>query len=111
MRIAGEHWHLASDWRCPSRLWAFFLQHWVIHSVSIPTHFAAAPLVLLGSLSRTRMIKVRGRLLGTGKYGKQLFGLIMLAVGVLIATGTDKSLETWVFNQTPDWLTALTTKY
>ena len=72
---------------------------------------AAAPLVLLGSLSRTRMIKARGRLLRTGKYGKQLFGLIMLAVGVLIATGTDKSVETWVLNRTPDWLTALTTKY
>ncbi len=72
---------------------------------------AAAPLVLLGSLSRSRMMKIRGRLLGAGKYGKQLFGLVMLALGVLITTGTDKSLETWVLNQTPDWLTALTTKY
>jgi cytochrome c-type biogenesis protein len=72
---------------------------------------AAAPLVLLGTLSRTRMIKARSGLLSAGKYGKQLFGLIMLTVGVLIATGTDKSLETWVLNQTPDWLTALTTKY
>jgi cytochrome c biogenesis protein CcdA len=72
---------------------------------------AAAPLVLLGSLSRTRMLKVRGRLLSAGKYGKQLFGLVMLALGVLIATGADKSLEAWILDRTPDWLTALTTKY
>jgi cytochrome c biogenesis protein CcdA len=72
---------------------------------------AAAPLVLLGSLSRTRLVAVRGRLLSAGKYGKQLFGLIMVTVGVLIATGTDKSLEAWVLNHTPGWLTALTTKY
>lgn len=72
---------------------------------------AAAPLVLLGSLSRTRMMNARGRLLSTGKYGKQLFGFIMLLVGVLIATGTDKSLEAWVLTRTPDWLTALTTSY
>jgi len=72
---------------------------------------AALPLVLLGSLSRASMMKVRGRLLSAGKYGKQAFGLIMLALGVLIATGTDKALEAWILDRTPDWLTALTTKY
>jgi cytochrome c-type biogenesis protein len=72
---------------------------------------AALPLVLLGSVSRASMMKIRGRLLSTGKYGKQAFGLIMLALGVLIATGTDKSLEAWILDRTPDWLTALTTKY
>src|SRR5277367_2377844 len=41
---------------------------------------AAAPLVLLGSLSRASMLKVRGRLLTAGKYGKQLFGFVMLAL-------------------------------
>lgn len=72
---------------------------------------AALPLVLLGSLSRASMMKVRGRLLNAGKYGKQALGLIMLALGVLIATGADKSLEAWILDRTPDWLTALTTKY
>jgi cytochrome c-type biogenesis protein len=72
---------------------------------------AALPLVLLGSLSRASMMKVRGRLLSAGKYGKQAFGLVMLALGILIATGADRSLEGWILNQTPDWLTALTTKY
>jgi cytochrome c-type biogenesis protein len=72
---------------------------------------AAAPLVLLGSLSRASMMRVRGRLLGVGKYGKQLFGFVLLLLGILIATGTDKSLEAWILNQTPEWLTAVTTHY
>jgi cytochrome c biogenesis protein CcdA len=72
---------------------------------------AAAPLVLLGSLSRIRMMKVRGHLLSAGKYGKQLFGLIMLTLGGLIATGADKALEAWILDRTPEWLTALTTRY
>jgi cytochrome c biogenesis protein CcdA len=72
---------------------------------------AAAPLVLLGSLSRAGMLKVRGRLLSVGKYGKQVFGLVMLVLGVLIATGTDKSVQAWILDRTPDWLTAATTKF
>jgi cytochrome c biogenesis protein CcdA len=72
---------------------------------------AAAPLVLLGFLSRASMMKIRGRLLGVGKYGKRLFGFALLVLGVLIATGADKSLEAWILNHTPEWLTAVTTKY
>ena len=72
---------------------------------------AAAPLVLLGFLSRSSMIRIRGRLVSVGKHGKQLFGFVLLVVGVLIATGVDKSLEAWILNRTPDWLTAVTTKY
>jgi cytochrome c-type biogenesis protein len=72
---------------------------------------AAAPLVLLGGLSRASMMRVRGRLLSVGKYGKQLFGLALLVFGVLIASGADKSLEAWILNRTPEWLTAVTTRY
>jgi cytochrome c-type biogenesis protein len=72
---------------------------------------AAAPLVLLGSMSRAGMMKVRGRLLTGGKYGKQLLGLVILALGVMIATGVDKSFEAWILDHTPGWLTAATTKY
>ncbi len=72
---------------------------------------AAAPLVLLGCLSRASMMRIRGRLLSVGKYGKQLFGFALLVFGVLIATGVDKSLEAWILTRTPEWLTAVTTKY
>jgi cytochrome c-type biogenesis protein len=72
---------------------------------------AAAPLVLLGSLSHASLLRVRGRLSKVGKFGKQLFGLAILVMGVLIATGKDKSLEAWILNQTPAWLTTVTTRY
>jgi cytochrome c-type biogenesis protein len=35
----------------------------------------------------------------------------MVANGVLIATGTDKTLEAWMLDQSPQWLTALTTRF
>jgi cytochrome c biogenesis protein CcdA len=72
---------------------------------------AAAPLVLLGSVSRTRMLAIRGRLLSAGQYGKQVFGVIMILVGLLIATGTDKALETRLLDHSPQWLTELTTRF
>jgi cytochrome c-type biogenesis protein len=72
---------------------------------------AAAPLVMLGSLSRSSLMKVRGRLLSTGKYGKQLFGFVMLVLGILIATGVDKSVESWILDRSPDWLTRMTTRF
>jgi cytochrome c-type biogenesis protein len=72
---------------------------------------AAAPMVLLGSLSRASLTKVRGRLLHAGKVGRQGLGMVMLGLGILIVTGLDKSLEAWVLDRMPDWLTALTTKF
>jgi cytochrome c-type biogenesis protein len=72
---------------------------------------AAAPMVLLGSLSRAGLTKVRGRLLNAGKVGRQGLGMVMLGLGILIVTGLDKSLEAWVLDRIPDWLTALTTKF
>jgi cytochrome c-type biogenesis protein len=72
---------------------------------------AAAPLVVLGSLSRATMMKIRGRLLNAGQLGKQLLGLLMLILGVLIATGADKAVEAWILDRTPDWLTAMTTRF
>ena len=72
---------------------------------------AAAPLVLLGSLSRATLTKVRGRLLNAGKVGKQVLGFVMLSLGVLIATGLDKPVESWVLDRTPVWLTAVSTRF
>ncbi|MEO9191014.1 MAG: cytochrome c biogenesis CcdA family protein [Acetobacteraceae bacterium] len=72
---------------------------------------AAAPLVLLGSLSRASMMRIRGRLLNTGQHGKQILGVILLGLGGLIVTGLDRPLETWILNHTPDWLTLITTKF
>jgi cytochrome c-type biogenesis protein len=72
---------------------------------------AAAPLVLLGSLSRASLMKMRGRLLSGGKYGKQILGVVILSLGVMIATGVDKSFEAWILDHSPAWLTAATTRF
>ena len=72
---------------------------------------AAAPLVALGSLSRTRFVAIRGRLMNAGRYGKQMFGLILVITGSLISTGLDKSFEAWLLDRSPDWLTQLTTRF
>lgn len=72
---------------------------------------AAAPLVVLGSLSRSRFVAIRGRLLSAGHLGKQMFGLLLVGTGILIATGVDRSLEAWLLNHSPEWLTRLTTRF
>ncbi len=35
----------------------------------------------------------------------------MLAVGVPILTGTEKVIEAWLFAMSPEWLTAITTRF
>jgi cytochrome c biogenesis protein CcdA len=72
---------------------------------------AAAPLVALGSLSRARFVAIRGRLLSAGRHGKQVFGLLLVGTGILIATGVDKSLEARILDWSPEWLTRLTTRF
>lgn len=72
---------------------------------------AGTPLVALGSLSRTAIARVRGRMLAAGKYGKSILGGVLLLVGATILSGVDKSIEAWVVNASPEWLTVLTTRY
>jgi hypothetical protein len=49
--------------------------------------------------------------MNAGRYGKQMFGLILVITGSLIATGLDKSFEAWLLDRSPDWLTQLTTRF
>lgn len=72
---------------------------------------AALPLLLLGILSREALMRWRSRLLEGGKAGKTALGLILVAVGLLVATGLDKRLEAILVEASPDWLTQLTTRF
>ncbi len=72
---------------------------------------AALPLMLLGFVSREAMMRWRGRMMETGKVGKTLLGLLLVAVGLLVATDLDKRLETVLVDASPDWLTQLTTRF
>jgi len=40
-----------------------------------------------------------------------LLGVVMLVLGVFIVTGVDKSVEAWILDRTPNWLTTVTTKF
>jgi cytochrome c biogenesis protein CcdA len=70
---------------------------------------AALPLLVLGLLSREAMMAWRGRLLNAGKAGKMALGGLLLALGLMIASGLDKRIETFLVDASPAWLTELTT--
>ena len=72
---------------------------------------AALPIVVLAYVSRGAMLKMRGKLMQAGKTGKMILGVIMMALAVLILSGADKPVETWLVNQSPAWLTQLTTRF
>ncbi len=72
---------------------------------------AALPLLVLGLVSREALARWRWRLAETGKSGKMLLGVLLVAVGLLVATGVDKRVETFLVDVSPQWLTELTTRY
>ena len=72
---------------------------------------AALPLLALGWLSRETMARWRGRLLAAGGGMKSALGLLLLVIGFLIISGTDKTLETFLVDVSPEWLTNLTTRF
>jgi len=72
---------------------------------------AALPLMVLGFVSREAMMRWRGRLMEAGKGGKMLLGVLLVAVGLLVATGADKRIESLLLDVSPQWLTDLTTRY
>ncbi len=71
----------------------------------------AVPLVVLGLASREMMLAWRWRLLSTSSTLKSVLGLLLLASGLLILSGQDKQVEAKLVDLSPDWLTALTTRF
>lgn len=72
---------------------------------------AGIPLVLLGLLSRERMVQLRQRMMAAGKGGKLILGGLLLLVGLAILTGLDKAVESRLVELSPAWLTSLTTRF
>jgi cytochrome c-type biogenesis protein len=50
-------------------------------------------------------------MLSAGYGVKMAFGLLFVAIGVLVLSGLDKTLETALVNASPQWLTDLTTRF
>jgi len=72
---------------------------------------AALPIVILGYLSRTAMMSLRGRLLQAGRAGKVALGSAMLLIAIATISGRDRRAEAWLVNHSPAWLTNLTTRF
>lgn len=72
---------------------------------------AALPIVVIAAISRSALLRVRGKVMQVGKAGKTLMGALMVALALLILTGADKPLESWLVDQSPNWLTQLTTRF
>lgn len=70
---------------------------------------ASLPLAILGSLSQASMLRLRGRLRSAGTAGKTVLGTLFIAIGLLVLTGLDKTLESALLSASPAWLTAFTT--
>ncbi len=72
---------------------------------------AAAPLLVLGTLSREVLLRIRDRLLLTSKGAKAALGVLLILIGLSIVTGIDKRIETYLVDASPQWLTHLTTRF
>jgi cytochrome c biogenesis protein CcdA len=46
-----------------------------------------------------------------GRIGKPLLGVLLVALAILILSGHDRQVETWLVDWSPAWLTALTTRF
>jgi cytochrome c-type biogenesis protein len=72
---------------------------------------AAIPLLILGTLSRERLLAWRGRLSQAGNGVKKAMGAVLAGVGLMILVGWDKRIEAYLVEISPSWLTALTTRF
>lgn len=70
---------------------------------------AAIPLLAIGLLSRAALMRVRGRLVEGGAWGRRVVGAGLLLVGIAVVTGLDHRAEAWLLDASPAALTALTT--
>lgn len=63
----------------------------------------ALPLVLVGYLSGLKLNKVSR----STKYGKNILGVTLVALAVMILTGVDRQLEMLALEVLPDWVTSI----
>jgi cytochrome c-type biogenesis protein len=84
------------------------------HVVATMLAFAvgvSVPLIGFGMLSRQVLQKTRGGLLAAGSRLKAVMGVLLVGLGVLILSHLDKQVETALVEASPEWLTALTTRF
>ena len=72
---------------------------------------AGLPLAVIGSVSRGLFASARGNLLRVGSVGKYLLGGLMMILGLVVLAGWERSLEAYLVEVSPAWLTELTTRF
>jgi cytochrome c-type biogenesis protein len=72
---------------------------------------AALPLAALGLLSREAALRWRSRLMSGSARAKAAFAAVLTAIGVLVLSGLDRRVETLLVDQSPQWLSDLTTRF
>lgn len=72
---------------------------------------AAVPLGAIGTVSARTLSRGRGTLMKAGGVARQLLGLAVILIGLMILTGVDHWLEAYLTQVSPDWLVSLTARY
>jgi cytochrome c biogenesis protein CcdA len=86
----------------------------MLQAATVMTAFgfgASAPLLVLAYGSRQAVLGRRERLKRLSMVAKPVMGLVLAAVGLLVLTGLDKTIETHLTNAMPAWLLDLITRY
>jgi len=71
--------------------------------------FAVIPLIGLGLAGQAFMLRKRASMAKIGAIGRLVMGASLLLIGLLVLSGWDKVVETWLLDISPDWLISLTT--
>lgn len=72
---------------------------------------AAVPLLAIGTIGRTHLVRIRERLGRAGRAGRLLLGGGMIVAGALVLSGLDKVLEILFLELSPAWVTDITTRF
>jgi cytochrome c-type biogenesis protein len=69
----------------------------------------ATVLLVMALATQNLLARWRGRLMSAGARGRQVLGALIVLVGMLILTHSDRYLEAAIVGVLPDWVTNLTT--
>jgi cytochrome c-type biogenesis protein len=69
----------------------------------------ATVLMAMALATQSLLARWRGKLMSAGTRGRRVLGALIVLVGVLIISGTDRYLEATIVGVLPDWVTILTT--
>ncbi len=70
---------------------------------------ASLPLLFVAYSSRELFSKIKGNIIATGQKTQRVFAIILIAVGMFILLGLDKTLEAWMLGILPDfWIDWIT---